>query len=727
MALIQTTINQLRTGVGLNPADEYYTTDEEQEGFWYADNTGYGTVSNDNTGTAIFNMPGNQLYRRVYDKGFVNVKWFGAKGDGLTDDTIAIQAALDFISKTTNTSTASQAEFGGGTVFLPKGIYLITETLLIGQNCKLTGVNNRYHFEYLFGDHQNPSGAGSLIRANFTNTNQWVISSATYKYDSTDKPKLDLLPYDTTLSEEADVPYSFEDYIYRMGVVIENLTIDGGVNNAFGGIRLANAGNSCVRNVGVNRTKCGIMLNTCWGGSIENCFVNIVWYGALVIDCKSTMILDSYFRGARKPDNYIPIAPNELPNFIYQAQPYTNWGLNDEVKYGRTGIYSFNTSSLSISATVVEEIINGISCLNSTMSLESIHMENISKYAISIGIGDNTQLSLNQFLLWNVEFGFIFGHNIQATLNTINYPIGGEYANQLYYYSSGTNRNITFSKTIYQKRRYYPDIIFTDEGAHGQNTGAVYIDPVNGSDNNYGFNTTDALKTFDAALARVQNQTTLNPIKTIYIKAAPQSSGEVSPKLGAATKNLDIVSLENVDLLITCYDTNSELGAYTGRIYFEGDNSDMNFAMIGQLALGGNVNLYFRNIDLVCNTASAISSNPTNLSMFGLKNSYAKVIFESNRQIRTIPPNPVGNIFLDMTYFLFQADSDITITNPICSMLDSKFVNIAIVGGSGLSSNIFGSPILGVDCVQINSMIPTAYYTLPGNGWQDATIIRNNF
>lgn len=33
MALIQTTINQLRTAAGLNPTDEYYTTDLGQEGF----------------------------------------------------------------------------------------------------------------------------------------------------------------------------------------------------------------------------------------------------------------------------------------------------------------------------------------------------------------------------------------------------------------------------------------------------------------------------------------------------------------------------------------------------------------------------------------------------------------------------------------------------------------------------------------------------------------------
>src|SRR5262249_39435883 len=45
----------------------------------------------------------------------------GAKGDGLTDDTSAIQAAL------TATSAA-----GGGTVFFPPGTYVCTGTLNVG-------------------------------------------------------------------------------------------------------------------------------------------------------------------------------------------------------------------------------------------------------------------------------------------------------------------------------------------------------------------------------------------------------------------------------------------------------------------------------------------------------------------------------------------------------------------------------------------------------------------
>src|ERR1043166_7582413 len=47
-----------------------------------------------------------------------DVKLSGAKGDGVTDDTAPIQAALDAAGKA-----------GGGVVFLPPGVYKTTATL----------------------------------------------------------------------------------------------------------------------------------------------------------------------------------------------------------------------------------------------------------------------------------------------------------------------------------------------------------------------------------------------------------------------------------------------------------------------------------------------------------------------------------------------------------------------------------------------------------------------
>src|SRR5690606_10759765 len=60
------------------------------------------------------------------DLGIYNVRDFGAVGDGVTDDSTAIQAALD----------AANAA-GGGEVYIPDGVYAIKTTLLIYSYTRL--------------------------------------------------------------------------------------------------------------------------------------------------------------------------------------------------------------------------------------------------------------------------------------------------------------------------------------------------------------------------------------------------------------------------------------------------------------------------------------------------------------------------------------------------------------------------------------------------------------
>lgn len=63
-----------------------------------------------NTGTVFSSSLENKIWvRDTTASESVNVRWFGAKGDGVTDDTFAIQTAVDFCS--------SQ---GSGTVFFPR-------------------------------------------------------------------------------------------------------------------------------------------------------------------------------------------------------------------------------------------------------------------------------------------------------------------------------------------------------------------------------------------------------------------------------------------------------------------------------------------------------------------------------------------------------------------------------------------------------------------------------
>lgn len=58
----------------------------------------------------------------------VNVYDFGATGDGVTDDTTSIQNAITTVSN-----------LGGGVVEFPKGIFLISTTLIVSSNVSLNG------------------------------------------------------------------------------------------------------------------------------------------------------------------------------------------------------------------------------------------------------------------------------------------------------------------------------------------------------------------------------------------------------------------------------------------------------------------------------------------------------------------------------------------------------------------------------------------------------------
>ncbi len=69
----------------------------------------------DNDGTIIrTSNSSNPLYNQGYFlrqfSGPINVKWFGAKGDGTTDDTATVQAAINAAVK--------------GTVYFPTGTYI---------------------------------------------------------------------------------------------------------------------------------------------------------------------------------------------------------------------------------------------------------------------------------------------------------------------------------------------------------------------------------------------------------------------------------------------------------------------------------------------------------------------------------------------------------------------------------------------------------------------------
>lgn len=110
--VIVTTIANLRTGTTSPVAGNvYYVTDKDREGEFTYDPADTTTV--DDNGITFVSVSGARFKRTHVDN--LNVRWFGAKGDNVTDDSAAFQKAIDI----------AEARVGG-TVYAPAGKYVVT-------------------------------------------------------------------------------------------------------------------------------------------------------------------------------------------------------------------------------------------------------------------------------------------------------------------------------------------------------------------------------------------------------------------------------------------------------------------------------------------------------------------------------------------------------------------------------------------------------------------------
>lgn len=124
------TIAQIRLLSGTLPSDNFYTTDLRQEGNWYYDST--DTTSADNTGTVLVTADGKRIKRIFNDS--ANIQWFGAIGDGTTDNTAFIQSAIAT----------------GKKIFVPEGIF-ITSNITLLTNSSISGLGEKSILKFKSG------------------------------------------------------------------------------------------------------------------------------------------------------------------------------------------------------------------------------------------------------------------------------------------------------------------------------------------------------------------------------------------------------------------------------------------------------------------------------------------------------------------------------------------------------------------------------------------------
>jgi hypothetical protein len=213
--------------------------------------------------------------------GFVNVKSFGAVGDGVTDDTAALQAAFSHIAS------------NGGTLCIPAGTYNVTALLSIGSAAKPFAIIG--HGAEATKIVRASNFNGSVISIN--NSDNWVLSGITIdaKHSIRSNGNHGLVFFDCE------------------GARIDRVNVRDWKNSAILGYA-STPGDTSVRNViisdcvvdGLNASNNGILLADHFVSGIENCqALNIGKTGTpcyglqLKNGCEDSWIRGGYTTGAR--------------------------------------------------------------------------------------------------------------------------------------------------------------------------------------------------------------------------------------------------------------------------------------------------------------------------------------------------------------------------------------------------------------------------------------------
>ena len=275
--------------------------------------------------------PTGAVNRSIYEKlnETVSVKDFGAVGDGTTDDTTAIQAAINSFA-----TTSSASATGGGTVFFPAGKYRITSTLLIGWGVTLQGLGaGGYPF-------LGANAKISQIYADFGSTvNQWAIDSATYMTSGGTR-----VAYNAWVNANIDTDYNSLHNVAIKGLYIVDANASLQTNVPWGAVRLVGCPNAIISDVSIFGFGIGVQLNTSFGTTVTNITSLNNYYGLMAYNANNNITVQGQFDQIVSPAQ-LTVPVGRIPSWMPTSADFTG------TSFYMNGSHYQSSKSVTIAAT----------------------------------------------------------------------------------------------------------------------------------------------------------------------------------------------------------------------------------------------------------------------------------------------------------------------------------------------------------------------------------------
>jgi hypothetical protein len=283
----------------------------------------------------------------MIDGALVNVLDFGAVGDGVADDTAAIQAAINSLNPYVYSSPMNYQQ-GGGTVFLPRGNYLVSSTIRLPSNVILAGTGCQTY------------------QATLLPTNPYQGSTIFAKAGFTGSFILDTAGYDTTTGlryTSSALPANL--ITFTEGCGIRDIGFVNSSGAGLDGVRLLYSACAKLHNVSTHNFKTGFLSAHVWNAELKNLYTSSSQIGLFMyvnnivdvsgqFDCLVFNGVGNAVTSGNKPSWWDPIDTVYASTSIYMRECQAVEFTAASTQHGSRAIYS-GTSSANFSSWYAED------------------------------------------------------------------------------------------------------------------------------------------------------------------------------------------------------------------------------------------------------------------------------------------------------------------------------------------------------------------------------------